>query len=56
MHDMLSQECIGTGPRKNKFIVYYKVLLETSFIGAYNRLEEHFFSVIFHLIYEIDPP
>lgn len=42
----------------NKFLVYFqcRVFSKSRFWSAYNRLAEHLFSFIFHMIYEIDPP
>lgn len=43
---------------KEELSVYFhcRVLFELSFRGVYEKLTEHFFVVIFHVIFEIDPP
>lgn len=35
---------------------HYRVFSHLRFRGEYDRLAEHFFAVILHMIYEIDPP
>ena len=43
---------------QDKFPVYFhcRLLSDMSFTGAYDRLADNLFIVIFQMIYEIDPP
>ena len=44
-----------TSKEKFQFYVHYRVLSEGRLGGTFDRLDEHFFAIIFHLIFKTNP-